>query len=1585
MDDILQTALLDAGLDFFDTEPEETKDGEQKPDEVTPTEEVKKDAAAEVIEPTVESEPVRELETAKKVDEKDEKPDEIAEPSPQVVQQTPAPIPVAPVVPVVPTTSKVEAPVPSTSSALTTGTALPPVVTKRIVRCVGRPISTGQVQKALEPNSPIRRYPTHFVSSDGKITHRPGPVRTFRQIRTIAPNGTQVIQRIPMNEPFIRKPEPLQQRTAKTVLLSNDGTRTIRTYNYSAGGRISEAPVIQTPQRQGPSRAPQIPTATIRPRLGKNRILNRIWPADPPRPRAPPRPFPKPLMDRRLDLPDGTVQFIKPIDHPRISTPGKPGVPKYTTEADEKKPDKPESSLNSMGYEDDEEKHVQVDTFIEYKPLKLRSGCEHPDSVVETASLSAVSAPDITYQMKIPEETIDSGKISALQLEAALYACQAQERWLPSGERVGYLIGDGAGVGKGRTIATIIYENYLMGRKRALWFSVSSDLYYDAVRDLRDIGADNVDVYQLNQMKYARINSVENGNIKKGVIFATYSSLICEARHLKDDESKGNKITSRLQQLIQWCGADFDGPIIFDECHHAKNLVPSAGSKPTKTGRYVLELQKSLPDARVIYASATGATEPRNMAYMTRLGLWGEKQCFPTFSDFIHAVEDRGVGAMEMVAMDMKLRGLYLARQLSFKGVSFAVEEVQLDDDFVKLYDESVKLWMECRRQFQFAIDALKSDERNEKTVWAQFWSAHQRFFKYLCIGAKVNACVAITKKALEDGKCVVIGLQSTGEAQTLGVLGDAGEITDFVSTTKAVLQNLIEKHFPTGDSDGMGMLGDMGRMFSIGSGGSFSRKRNRTTVYDNIQPSFKRRRENSLGTVNESERSSNTEDEEEEEEEDESDSDAEKSDDDSDDSILDEEDDDDEEDSEEDSEEEEEINGPDNNTTDRKKNDSLFDTLMNELNDSYVPDVDPFHHDFSSAEDPWAHLQNYQEDQRELEEQKRREAMEEAKRKKEELKRKKKIKRRKKLRRLRKEREERKRKEKELAEQRRVENATSAVDFIQSTKVIDNGNQRDPSSLLMIKTELLAAVERLGQVLPPNTLDQLIDELGGPDVVAEMTGRKGRIVVQPNGSVEYQPRNANSMAPVDLMNLEEKEKFMNGEKFVAVISEAASSGISLQSDRRVKNKRRRVHITLELPWSADKAVQQFGRTHRSNQLSAPEYLFLISELAGEKRFASVVAKRLESLGALTHGDRRATESRDLSQFNLDNRYGREALQIMIRTLANPRIPPLLPPPKDYRIQNANFFEDMREYLVGVGVLSKNPNNPAGVLTIEKEGVSLAKFLNRLLGLPVHAQNALFGYFTDIINELIKRAKANGTFDKGIMDLGHGTDTAREMEKREFRGVIDNSNFLVKMHKIGAERGVKWEDAVKLLNAQVDDTDDVCGFYVGKPNLNKKVLIILVVHSVKRSALSMSNQKMYTLIRPNSGRSSKSFYAQDITRRHTRIPMVEAEKIWKEHYDMLGTMCFHKYLIGFCRTEEQSVFCEVGRRFRTYFVLSGSVIAVWPILEKALNEAKPNKNTAGPNMQTVRIQTEGNQKLVGLLVKPQHVKTLLKALNELEA
>ncbi|NXA03924.1 SBNO1 protein, partial [Sapayoa aenigma] len=1134
--------------------------------------------------------------------------------------------------------------------------------------------------------------------------------------------------------------------------------------------------------------------------------------------------------------------------------------------------------------EEDEEEMGHAETYAEYMPIKLKIGLRHPDPVVETSSLSSVTPPDVWYQTSISEETIDSGWLSALQLEAITYAAQQHETFLPNGDRAGFLIGDGAGVGKGRTIAGIIYENYLLGRKRAVWFSVSNDLKYDAERDLRDIGAKNILVHSLNKFKYGKISSKHNGSVKKGVIFATYSSLIGESQ-------SGGKYKTRLKQLLHWCGEDFDGVIVFDECHKAKNLCPVGSSKPTKTGLAVLELQNKLPKARVVYASATGASEPRNMAYMNRLGIWGEGTPFREFSDFIQAVERRGVGAMEIVAMDMKLRGMYIARQLSFSGVTFKIDEVLLSQEYVKMYNKSVKLWVSARERFQQAADLIDAEQRMKKSMWGQFWSAHQRFFKYLCIASKVKRVVQLAREEIKNGKCVVIGLQSTGEARTLEALEEGGgELNDFVSTAKGVFQSLIEKHFPAPDRKKLfSLLGiDLTAQSNNNSPRDSPCKENKIKKRKGEEISREAKKARKTGGLAGSSS-----------DESESESDA----------------------------------------SDNEESDNESSKFLSSGDDD---DFNPFRDESSEddEDDPWL---------------------------------------------IRKEHKKNKEKKKKksidpdsiqsalLASglgSKRPSCFTSTVGTTtSSTNTSANSNtnssfvtsQDAVERAQQMKKELLDKLEKLAEDLPPNTLDELIDELGGPENVAEMTGRKGRVVSNDDGSISYESRSELDV-PVEILNITEKQRFMDGDKNIAIISEAASSGISLQADRRAKNQRRRVHMTLELPWSADRAIQQFGRTHRSNQVTAPEYVFLISELAGEQRFASIVAKRLESLGALTHGDRRATETRDLSRFNFDNKYGRNALEIVMKSIVNLDSPMVSPPP-DFP---GDFFKDVRQGLIGVGLI--NVEDRSGILTLDKDYNNIGKFLNRILGMEVHQQNALFQYFSDTLNAVIQNAKKNGRYDMGILDLGSGDEKVRKADVKKFLTPGYSTSGHVELYTISVERGMSWDEATKIWAEQTGPDD---GFYLSLQIRNNKKTAILVKEVNPK-------KKLFLVYRPNTGKQLKLETCADLKKKYKKVPSEDALPHWLEQYNSSADTCTHAYWsVGNCKKAGLGLVCEVGLRCRTYYVLCGSVLSVWTKVEGVL------ASVSGTNvkMQIVRLRTEDGQRIVGLIIPANCVSPLVNLLS----
>jgi hypothetical protein len=59
-------------------------------------------------------------------------------------------------------------------------------------------------------------------------------------------------------------------------------------------------------------------------------------------------------------------------------------------------------------------------------------------------------------------------------------------------------------------------------------------------------------------------------------------------------------------------------------------------------------------------------------------------------------------------------------------------------------------------------MEAATAEVGSPKTLWRTYWSAHQRFFKEMCICSKVDEVVKQAKQYLKDNNhAIVIGLQS--------------------------------------------------------------------------------------------------------------------------------------------------------------------------------------------------------------------------------------------------------------------------------------------------------------------------------------------------------------------------------------------------------------------------------------------------------------------------------------------------------------------------------------------------------------------------------------------------------------------------------------------------------------------------------------------------------------------------------------------------------------------------------------------------------------------------------------------------------
>ena len=184
-------------------------------------------------------------------------------------------------------------------------------------------------------------------------------------------------------------------------------------------------------------------------------------------------------------------------------------------------------------------------------------------------------------------------------------------------------------------------------------------------------------------MPLARFRQGTPITLREGILFATYATL-------RSDEREGK--ASRVQQIRRLARPRSTASSSSTRRTRWRTPPATRASAARKRRRCRaapgLRLQHALPDARVVYVSATGATTVQNLAYAQRLGLWGGGDFpFATRAEFVAAMEAGGVAAMEVLARDLKALGLYAARSLSYEGVEYELLEHELTSEQIRIYD----------------------------------------------------------------------------------------------------------------------------------------------------------------------------------------------------------------------------------------------------------------------------------------------------------------------------------------------------------------------------------------------------------------------------------------------------------------------------------------------------------------------------------------------------------------------------------------------------------------------------------------------------------------------------------------------------------------------------------------------------------------------------------------------------------------------------------------------------------------------------------------------------------------------------------
>ena len=388
---------------------------------------------------------------------------------------------------------------------------------------------------------------------------------------------------------------------------------------------------------------------------------------------------------------------------------------------------------------------------VEYVPI-TQSGRRHATRLDQSDVHACTPLPRDLIESKAYRESahllalLASGKLSREQADAVRIAVA---RFIVK-TRLGdhdsaFLLGDGAGVGKTRTMAAMANElAAFMGCVRILYATCSSELRLGIVKGFEDVFERKISVYPSNNEPLKTLSGDEFGD---GVFVVTYSYL-----------SKKNSQAARIDGLVKWASKSPLTMLVLDECHKVKNLKSNVSAA-------VKQLQARLPTAFIVYCSATASTSLADMSYMSRL----------TGGGVLTNGLAPGSASVQLITSSLRAQGAYLSRSLSYDGVAFASYDVEMSDEARACYDASVEVWKEL-------CDV--KDARRVKQLC-------KSYFNLFVVAAKVEWVVKTTHDAVAAGRSVVIGMSNTGD--TVKLLGEQRGYADTNNVFRSMLLKALD------------------------------------------------------------------------------------------------------------------------------------------------------------------------------------------------------------------------------------------------------------------------------------------------------------------------------------------------------------------------------------------------------------------------------------------------------------------------------------------------------------------------------------------------------------------------------------------------------------------------------------------------------------------------------------------------------------------------------------------------------------------------------------------------------------------------